>query len=98
MATERVCWLCLEPLDFTVADRRDPRFVVLDEEVPVSKGGDPLDISNVHLVCNRCNGMKGNRILPRGAFAKIRENGGMVGGSRSWLSGNADADGNRLSR
>lgn len=87
MAVEHVCWLCLEPLDFSVSDRRDPRFVVLDEEVPVSKGGDPLDVSNVHLVCARCNLLKGDRILPRGAFAPHAGAQGAVKTSRKWGKG-----------
>ena len=86
-ATERVCWLCLEPLDFTVEDWRDPAYVVLDEEVPVSKGGDPLDGGNVHLVHNRCNGRKGSRILPRGAFAKTDSAKRRPRTSRDWLRG-----------
>ena len=87
-ATERVCWLCLQPLDFSIADHRDPGYVVVDEYLPVSKGGDPLDIANCHLVHSKCNGRKGARILPRGAFA---ENGGCFRGqgtqrtSRNWI-------------
>lgn len=78
MATEKVCWLCLRPLDFGVADSRDPRYVVVDEELPVSKGGDPLDRANCHLVHNRCNGRKGSRILPRGAFASDPDGSGFA--------------------
>ncbi len=89
-ATERVCWLCLEPLDFSIADWKDPGYVVIDEYLPVSKGGDSLDISNCHLVHSRCNGRKGSRILPRGAFAEKR--GGPPEGprptSRDWTFGN----------
>lgn len=69
-AVQRECWLCLEPLRFDVTDPRDPKFVVIDEEVPVSKGGDPLDESNCNLVCRCCNARKGDRILKKGAFAK----------------------------
>lgn len=70
MAVEHVCWLCLEPLDFTIADWKNPQYVVVDEYLPVSKGGDCLDFSNCHLVHAKCNGRKGSKILPRGAFAK----------------------------
>lgn len=68
-AVEFVCWLCLQPLHWDVVDPRDPKFVVIDEELPVSKGGDPLDLNNCHLTCACCNLKKGDRILPRGAFA-----------------------------
>lgn len=83
MAVEHVCWLCLEPLDFTVTDSRDPRFVVVDEELPVSKGGDPLDIRNCHLVDRACNARKGARVLQRGAFAGKR-GCGVPRTSRNW--------------
>lgn len=72
MEIQRECFLCLEPLDFSITDSRDPDFVVIDEYVPVSKGGDPLDPLNCNLVHARCNGRKGNRILRRGAFADKR--------------------------
>lgn len=83
-AVEHVCWLCLEPLDFTVTDRRDPKFVVIDEELPVSKGGDPLDVNNCHLTCNGCNARKGSRILPRGAFAEKKWSAEPPSTSRDW--------------
>ena len=82
-AVESVCWLCLEPLDFSVTDRSDPRFVVIDEELPVSKGGDPQQIANCHLVHRQCNARKGSRVLKRGAFASKRS-GGPVKTSREW--------------
>lgn len=82
-AVERECWLCLEPLDFTISDNRDPRFVVVDEELPVSKGGDPLDIDGCHLVHRQCNARKGARILPRGAFASPAK-GTKPSTSRCW--------------
>lgn len=67
---ERECWLCLEPLDFTISDWRNPEYIVIDEEIPVSKGGDSLDIANCHLTHNKCNLEKGDRILKRGALAQ----------------------------
>ena len=85
MAVERVCWLCLGPLDFGVVDNRDPMFVVVDEELPVSKGGNCLDVRNCHLVHRACNARKGGRILQRGAFAGAAMAGGAVRCSRKWL-------------
>ena len=84
-AVERVCWLCLEPLDFSITDTRDPRFAVVDEELPFSKGGDSLNIRNCHLVHNACNGRKGSRILPRGAFAASSRARRAPSTSRKWL-------------
>ena len=68
-AVQQECFFCLEPLDFGVDDPRDPRFVVIDEYVPVSKGGSFEDISNCNLACRACNARKGDEILPFGAFA-----------------------------
>lgn len=69
MRREDVCWLGLEPLDFSVADPNDMRHVEIDEEIPASLGGNVLDPRNCHLVCRRHNLMKGNKVLPRGYFA-----------------------------
>lgn len=66
---EDVCWLGLEPLDFAVTDPNDMRHVEIDEEIPVSLGGSPLDPENCHLVCRRHNLEKGNRVLARGSLA-----------------------------
>lgn len=68
---EHECWLCLGyygPLDFTLP-RTDILAVEIDEEIPFSKGGDPSDLGNTHLVHRYCNLKKGSRILPRGAFS-----------------------------
>ncbi len=85
MAVERVCWLCLQPLDFSISDPRDPQYVVIDEELPVSKGGSPLDFGNCHLTHALCNGKKGSRILPRGAFASDGGRYGQPRTSRRWF-------------
>lgn len=70
MAEEHDCWLCLEPLDFDIADPNHPDFVVIDEAIPVALGGDPLDRRNCHLVHRKCNARKGCKVLRRGAFEK----------------------------
>lgn len=86
-AVEHECWLCLEPLHFDIADARNPKFVVIDEYIPVSKGGDPLDINNCHLVCRCCNARKGNRILKKGCFAAAAQRNKNLkpNPSRKWL-------------
>ena len=85
MAVEDVCWLCLEPMDFAITDIRNPDYIVLDEIVPVAKGGDPEDIRNQCLVHRKCNARKGARILPRGAFAKNGGRGTVPQTSRYWF-------------
>ena len=81
-ATERVCWLGLEPLNFKQTDHNAPDFVDIDEELPVGKGGSSTDINNCHLVCHRHNMKKGARILPRGYYA--RQKSREVKTSREW--------------
>ncbi len=69
--TEHECWLCKGargPLDLSIP-RWHPLAVEIDEEVPYSKGGDPLDIENTHLVHRCCNLAKGAMVLPEGAFS-----------------------------
>ena len=73
--TEHECWLCLGargPLDFSLP-KGHPLAVEIDEEVPYSKGGDPLDPRQTHLVHRCCNLKKGARLLPKGAFAEHAE-------------------------
>ena len=41
----------------------DPLRGEVDEIIPRSLGGSPLDRSNVHLVCRRCNQLKSNKSL-----------------------------------
>ena len=85
MAETAICWLCWEPLDYLIADSRDPDYVVLDEIVPVAKGGDPEDIRNNCLVHRRCNARKGAKILPYGAFADAARRGAQPKTSRYWF-------------
>lgn len=67
-ARDDICWLCLEPVDKTLP-KCLPESPELDEEIPFSKGGSPTDPENVNLVHRACNQLKGDRVLPRGAFA-----------------------------
>ena len=58
------CALCGQPIDYSRPyNARDPFCWVLDEILPVSKGGDPLDFRNVQPLHNRCNQIKGAKLL-----------------------------------
>lgn len=84
---EDVCWLCLGargPLDLSIPAGH-PLSVEIDEEVPVSKGGSPVDEGNCHLVHRACNLQKGARILPRGAFAAADARPPRPETSREWF-------------
>ena len=54
-ARDTHCALCHEPLNPT-APNLDPRQTVVDEDIPRSRGGNPLDPANtngMHRACNR---------------------------------------------
>ena len=81
------CALCGQPIDYARPyDARDPLCWVLDEILPVSKGGDPLDFSNVQPLHNRCNQVKGARLL----FAKRGAGGTPSGGGFAGLGASLD--------
>ena len=54
------CALCGKPIDYSL-HYLDPMGYVLDEIVPVSKGGSPYDLSNVQPAHRLCNARKGNK-------------------------------------
>ncbi len=62
---ERPCWICVAfgrpaAIDYSLP-AGDPMCFEVDELVPVSKGGDPLDYANVDAAHRRCNQWRGNR-------------------------------------
>lgn len=67
------CHICHHPIDYTLGmvevngkRRPHPMSFVVDEIVPVSKGGDPLDFANTrpaHWICNARRG-DGSRSRP----------------------------------
>ena len=64
-AQGRPCWICRAfgldgEIDYSLPARHPLSFEV-DELVPVSKGGSPLDRSNVDATHRRCNQWRGNR-------------------------------------
>lgn len=64
MATQDVCALCGKPIDKSLKTPHPMSFEV-DEIVPVSRGGDPLDRSNVQAAHRICNRRKSNMAQPR---------------------------------
>lgn len=59
---ESICWICRKPIDYSLPAHH-PYSYELDEIIPVSKGGNPLDRMNVHASHRKCNRWKSNRIL-----------------------------------
>ncbi len=56
------CAICGKPIDYSLP-ARDPMSYELDEIIPVSRGGDPLDINNVQPAHRCCNLAKSNKIM-----------------------------------
>lgn len=59
-AQGRPCHICGQAIDYSLP-AGDPLSFEVDEIVPVSKGGDPLDRSNVDAAHRICNQRRGNR-------------------------------------
>ena len=57
----RPCGICGRPIDYSLPPGHPMSFEV-DEIVPVSLGGDPLDRGNVQAAHRICNQRKGNRL------------------------------------
>lgn len=74
------CALCGKPIDYTLPARHPMSFEV-DEIVPVSKGGDPLDFSNTQPAHRICNQRKGDGRCPKKAITRLRRG---LPTSRDW--------------
>ena len=60
LRTQSTCALCGKPIDKTL-HYLNPMAPEVDEIVPVSRGGDPLDRRNLQLVHRICNPRRGNK-------------------------------------
>ena len=56
-----ICALCGMPIDYSLPAGHPMSFEV-DEIVPVSRGGSPIDMDNVQAAHRICNQRKGNRL------------------------------------
>jgi 5-methylcytosine-specific restriction endonuclease McrA len=70
-ATETHCALCDEPVDKSL-HHLDPRAAVVDEDIPVARGGSPYDRANCHLMHRACNRWKSTLTL---AEARVKRAG-----------------------
>ena len=73
------CALCHKAIDYSLPAGH-PMSFELDEKIPVSRGGDPLDIDNVQPTHRCCNQAKGNRVAP----VKTMPKGELFPTSRTW--------------
>ena len=60
-AQGRPCHICGQAIDYSLPPG-DPMSFEVDELVPVSRGGDPLDRANVAAAHRICNERRGNRM------------------------------------
>lgn len=77
LATQDVCALCGKPIDKTLKTPH-PMSAEVDEIIPLSKGGSPIERDNVQLVHRICNQHKGNKTEPRQIAAAL------IPHSRQW--------------
>ena len=67
---ESICWLCGEAVDVRLSAGQ-PASPEVDEILPISLGGSPIDRSNVRLAHRLCNQKRGNK-LPNEAIEAAR--------------------------
>ena len=67
---ETVCWLCGEPVNVKLP-HGTPASPEVDEILPVSLGGSPIDRKNCRLAHRLCNQKRGNK-LPQEAIEAAR--------------------------
>ena len=60
-AEGRPCHICGQPIDYSLPSG-DPWSFEVDELLPVSRGGNPLDYSNVDAAHRICNQRRGNKM------------------------------------
>ena len=63
----RGCWICRafgrpDAIDYSLPARH-PRSFEVDELVPVSRGGSPIDYGNVDAAHRECNNWRGNKTV-----------------------------------
>ena len=62
LATETHCYLCNLPVDKTLPPNH-PAAAQVEDVIPVSKGGNPLDRNNLRLAHRSCNLRKSDKSL-----------------------------------
>lgn len=79
LAEEDTCHLCGRPVDTSLPPGQ-PASPEVDELVPVSLGGDPLDRANVRLAHRLCNQRRSNKPVNAGTVQAL----GPIRTSRAW--------------
>lgn len=69
---DHLCHLCKLPLRTDLRNTGHPLEPTVDEVIPISKGGDPLDPTNCRAACRCCNTSRGARDLTAEVHARCR--------------------------
>lgn len=80
LAANDVCAICGRPVDKTLS-QYDPMAPEVDEIIPVSRGGSPVDLDNLQLTHRSCNERKGNRMVGDVDISKVEN---PIPQSRAW--------------
>ena len=68
-ATQKVCGICGQPVDFSLR-YPNPMSKTVDHIIPINRGGHPSDLANLQLAHLSCNRQKSDKVLEqRGAPA-----------------------------
>lgn len=93
-AEGRGCWICRafgrpDAIDYSLPARH-PRSFEVDDLVPVSRGGNPVDYGNVDAAHRECNIWRGNRSVAEVLAMAKAETGGNRGTDASRQSQEID--------
>lgn len=61
-ATQTVCGICGQPVDFTLK-YPNPMAACIDHIIPIDRGGHPSDINNLQLAHWTCNRQKSDKFM-----------------------------------
>lgn len=75
LAAYDTCWICGRPVDKTLPPGH-PLSGEVDEVIPVSRGGSPLEWDNLRLAHRICNQRRGNHTI-QWARANLHKSGGV---------------------
>ena len=73
-AEGRPCAICGRPIDYSLPARH-PMSYELDEIIPFSRGGSPIDYNNVQATHRMCNNAKSNKVYAGKALEQALKNG-----------------------
>lgn len=61
-ATQKVCGICGQPVDFSLR-YPNPMSKTVDHIIPINRGGHPSDLANLQLAHLSCNRQKSDKVL-----------------------------------